>query len=402
MQSLPTANETISFIGLSLPKRYLRLSVPTVLLLIFLLDATVRPTFYEALSDAYIAVGVFVALTLAAYYAVERRFGLNADVMEAQSPIRQIVIASILGALPGCGGAIIVVSQYAAGRVGFAALVTVLVSTMGDAAFLLLAKAPAVGAAVILIGIIVGILSGWVVNLIHSPQFLRNSRKTHAASACSTLPPYNHSVRNGWGLLLLVAIPLTLLSSFQIEVTPFHVFSQTIDPTLTVGVLGAVGCLVLWAILPLHASYQGLVAEDQVAAMNETEHQNVPADLLSRVIHDTNFIMVWVILAFLSFELLVHYTGLDIGQLFAAATWTAPLIGVLIGFLPGCGPQIIVTGLYLQGVAPLSTLLGNAISNDGDALFPAIALAPKAAIMATIYSAAPAMIIGYTVFFIVE
>ncbi|MGC9460760.1 putative manganese transporter, partial [Vibrio genomosp. F10] len=42
------------------------------------------------------------------------------------------------------------------------------------------------------------------------------------------------------------------------------------------------------------------------------------------------------------------------------------------------------------------------ISNDGDALFPAIALAPKAALMATIYSVIPAFIIGYGYFFLFE
>ena len=48
---------------------------------------------------------------------------------------------------------------------------------------------------------------------------------------------------------------------------------------------------------------------------------------------------------------------------------------------------------------PFSALLGNAISNDGDALFPAIAIAPKAAILATIYSAIPAFVMAYTLYF---
>ena len=76
----------------------------------------------------------------------------------------------------------------------------------------------------------------------------------------------------------------------------------------------------------------------------------------------------------------------------------APLVGVLVGFIPGCGPQILLTTLYLSGAVPMSALLANAISNDGDALFPAIALTPKAAILATAYSAVPALLVGYTAF----
>ena len=79
-----------------------------------------------------------------------------------------------------------------------------------------------------------------------------------------------------------------------------------------------------------------------------------------------------------------------------------PLMAILFGFLPGCGPQIVVTTFYLNGFIPLSAEIGNAISNDGDALFPAIALAPKAAIIATLYSAVPAFIFAYGYMFLFE
>ena len=49
------------------------------------------------------------------------------------------------------------------------------------------------------------------------------------------------------------------------------------------------------------------------------------------------------------------------------------------------GPLIVVTTIYLSGTLPLSAQLANAIANDRDALFPVIAIAPKAAIAATLY-----------------
>ena len=78
------------------------------------------------------------------------------------------------------------------------------------------------------------------------------------------------------------------------------------------------------------------------------------------------------------------------------------MIAVIIGLLPGCGPQVIITSMYIGGIIPLSAQIGNAISNDGDALFPAIALAPKAAIVATLYSTIPAIIVAYAWYFIFE
>ena len=44
--------------------------------------------------------------------------------------------------------------------------------------------------------------------------------------------------------------------------------------------------------------------------------------------------------------------------------------------------------------------MGNAISNDGDALFPALAMAPGAAVVATLYSAVPALVISYALLFL--
>lgn len=382
---------------LSLQTYHLRIILPLLIVLIYWLDSGARTIITQALADAYIAVGVFVAITLFAYYLAEKKLGFDIAALENKPPVVQISIVALLGALPGCGGAIIVVSQYASGRLGFAALVTVLVSTMGDAAFLLLAKSPQTGLIVISTGIVVGILSGLVIHVLHAPDFLKKDKPRHdtMTTANSCTPQLPRGVGFAWTALLCVALPLTILSSFQLE-SPV-VFR--VNSTIAIGTLGAMLCLTLWAIQPLQPTYRSIVAEDSVALPpHETTAAPAPS-IIARVVHDTNFIMVWVIVAFLLFELLVHYTGLDIGILFNAAAWLAPLIGVIVGFLPGCGPQIIIASLYLQGIAPLSTLLGNAISNDGDALFPAIALAPKAALLATIYSAVPALIVAYTVFF---
>ena len=79
-----------------------------------------------------------------------------------------------------------------------------------------------------------------------------------------------------------------------------------------------------------------------------------------------------------------------------------PFIAVLVGFIPGCGPQIIVTSIYLLGIIPLSAQIGNAISNDGDALFPVLAIAPKVGLIATLYSAIPALIFSYAYLYFFE
>ena len=98
----------------------------------------------------------------------------------------------------------------------------------------------------------------------------------------------------------------------------------------------------------------------------------------------------------------MYLTNIDLKLFFDLWLPLVPLVAIFFGFLPGCGPQIVVATFYLNGFIPLSAELGNAISNDGDALFPAIALAPKAAVLATIYSAIPAIIVAYGYFIFLE
>lgn len=409
--------DTVKFANISIPKKHLRVAIPMLLVFLYVFAPSFRASFLATVADAYINVGIFVALTLFIYYTAEKVFGFDISKLKAKPAWQQISIASILGALPGCGGAIIVVSQYAAGHISFSAFVAVLVATMGDAAFLILAKSPKVGMLVVCTGLIMGIISGLIVDKIHGAEFLRQTTTADAAQieneqrAILPIPHYQSFL---WLLLLVVATPFTLLSAFQVEVSPITLFGYQAELPLMIGAAAAVLSILMWSLLPLKFSYKSLVAEDSVASKSDNKpfktginanQCNTKASsftqMTAKVVHDTNFIMVWVIIAFLLFEIFIHFTGVSLEGLFTGSNagflWLAPLLGVLIGFLPGCGPQIIVASLYLQGVVPISTLLGNAISNDGDALFPALALAPKAAIIATAYSAIPALIVAYSV-----
>ena len=130
-------------------------------------------------------------------------------------------------------------------------------------------------------------------------------------------------------------------------------------------------------------------------------NSKIPA-YLRNTIADTNFVTAWVVFAFLIFEIWIFSFNVDLEGLFKGVGLYLPLITIIIGLLPGCGPQVIVTSMYIGGIIPLSAQIGNAISNDGDALFPAIALAPKTAIVATLYSSIPALIVAYGWYFIFE
>ena len=99
----------------------------------------------SVLVDAYLQVSVFVGFTLFVFIGIDSLTKFNVENFLNKTKTFHVPIATILGALPGCGGAIIVVTQFIQGRISFGALVAVLTATMGDAAFLLLSKEPSTG-----------------------------------------------------------------------------------------------------------------------------------------------------------------------------------------------------------------------------------------------------------------
>ena len=130
----------------------------------------------HAMADAYLQVTVFVAATLAVFYAAERFLKTDLGEVMARSARWQPAMAALLGALPGCSGAIIVVTQFTRGYASFGALISVLVATMGDAAFLLIAREPSTALLVISISLVVGTITGMIVDRIHPDDFLRPKR----------------------------------------------------------------------------------------------------------------------------------------------------------------------------------------------------------------------------------
>ncbi|MBM74896.1 MAG: hypothetical protein CMK59_05810 [Proteobacteria bacterium] len=332
----------------------------------------------NTLSDAFWQVSVYVAASLTFYNFLDKKFFNNNGMFE-QFPL---LVSSFLGVLPGCGGAIVVITQFIQGHLSFGCVVAVLTATMGDAAFLLLANKFGDGIFVGIVCFVTALISGWTVEKIHHKEFMRvdyNPIEEPKIHIQSTFSSYLSNIQNFfWKWILIPSIGVSLLLSFQMD--PNEILFLPPETIEYVGFTLAMLCLLIWNI----AHIAKVFLKEKVT---KQEHFNVG--------NSTNFVLFWVVISFLLFELTIYFTQFDLLAVFQEFFYLTPLLAILIGFLPGCGPQILVTTFYLSDGIPLSAQLGNAISNDGDALFPSIALAPKTALLATLYSAVPAVIVSY-------
>lgn len=323
----------------------------------------------ELMVDAYLQVTVFVAATLILFYGLEQIFGFDLGATLRNAKRLQVPLAALLGAMPGCGGAVMVVAAYSSRNVGFGAVVATLTATMGDAAFLLIATRPEVAAVVLPLSFTVGIITGYIVDRVNTIEF-----RDSATARCEVAPLIGPA---SWRHVAFGAVAMPgLVLGVMLLINPD--IGDSLGPwPLVIGLIGTALGLLIWSASAVNAM---------------TNPGDRPA---VRMTEESSFIAIWVIVAYLAYDYLDAFAGLDLEAAFGTIAPLLPLIAVLTGFIPGCAPQVLVTTLYVNGVVPFSALLGNAVSNDGDALFPAIAVNPRAAIVATAYSAVPALIVAY-------
>ena len=367
-----------------------RLLFFAALVLLLTLTAT-REATIQVLADAYWQVSSYVAATICVVYWLQSKFANTSRFsgLIAANTRHQVVFASLMGTLPGCGGAIIVMTQFVKGKLSFGSVVAVLTATMGDAAFLLLAAQPSTGLFVLGVSLLVALVSGLIVDKVHRPGFMRPEvdPTSNDADDLSDEPLKTEAQGYYWKHALIPTMIVAGMISFQTDMDAIFALSE--------GTFAVLGCgfallaMFLWAVAPSGTIGLQTMSTDEVP-------------LFQRVAHETNTVTCWVILAFLAFELTILATGWNLSSLFVGLPGVAILAAVLIGWIPGCGPQILTTTLYLNGAIPLSAQLGNSISNDGDALFPALVMAPKAALLATAYSTIPALMVAYGYAFLFE
>ncbi|WP_306054373.1 putative manganese transporter [Natronococcus wangiae] len=377
----------------------------------------------ESLRDGYVQVSTFVAVTVLAFGLIQYRTdGALLAAIEDNERL-QVLFGGLLGLTPGCGGAIVVMPLYVRGTVSFGTVVATLGATAGDSAFVILALAPEAALYAYGVAFAASVLTGYLVDAFGlgvgrvdaavarlSPATADGGtvvdggvRPNPAHDYCGPAPthahetgpdrrsrvltPLSHAAHAAWWVAAVVGLVLGVVFLLRGGPEIPLVAGAGFDGAFTVvGIAGAVLSLYLYAV-GRHYVGEGEIARarDSFASVYDT---------LTHAAMETSFVTVWVLVAFLVYEYVVLLTGANVATLAAAAGVLAPIGGAAVGLIPGCGPQILLASVYAEGGLPFSALAANAISQDGDALFPLLAVDARAAIVASIYNLLPAVVVG--------
>lgn len=308
----------------------------------------------EILQHALIITAfVIIMMLLIEYLSVQSRGRWN--IAFEKNPFLQILIASVLGLLPGCLGVYLVVSLYVHRVFHFAALTAAMIATSGDEAFIMFAMVP--GKALLIMGILflVSLLAGSVLYLFplgkHRMKLTINHMQLHEHDPdCRCFIPSQ-------------IIPQLKNISFErmvllITGTLFLVFLLS----------GKTG--------PAQWNWQRIVFLI-VISIELFIAFTVPDHFLRKHLWDHVIrkhllrIFLWTLGAFLVIHVGLEFLHFD--QWISENLLSILMVALLVGLIPESGPHILFISLYATGTIPLSILLANSVVQDGHGSLPLLA-----------------------------
>ena len=271
---------------------------------------------------------------------------------------KQYLVATLLGASPGCLGTFVVFTMYSHGMVSLGAMIAAAIATFGDEEFVLLALAPKTALFMGFGLCVIGILSGLIVDVFY--------KKKNEPVVCTRGIDIN---------------PQQQCSRFS-----FHQFVQQWRNCSMSRFL-----LTLILVVILILLFSGILGGDMPAWLRYTLIMTIAASLVITAITNDHFledhlwrhialrhvpkIFIWTLGALVIMYFLTE--RLDIGPTIQKGKWLVLVTACLIGIIPESGPHLLFVTLYVQGTVPLSVLVGSSIVQDGHGLLPMLAHSRK-------------------------
>jgi len=272
----------------------------------------------------------------------------------------QYVLAAALGAAPGCLGAFAVVAMYSHRVLTVGAVVTAMIATSGDEAFVMLAMIPKqalfLACGLFALGIAVGALTDGILG----------RRTTRQPACCEGFEVHAEERSNEFlrgrvlrqwkncsaarGVLAVVLAVFALALSTGLVGPPVWTWMRV---TLLAGSLAA---LFIVSTVPDHFLEEHL--------WKHVARAHVPK------------IFLWTFGALVVMYVLTEHLHLE--ESIRSGKWLVLAVACLVGLIPESGPHLVFLTLYVHGSVPFSVLLASSIVQDGHGMLPMLAHSRRA------------------------
>jgi hypothetical protein len=297
---------------------------------------------------------------------------------------RQYILASFLGATPGCLGAFMNVSLYVHGMISFGAVVGGMIATSGDEAFVMLTQFPGMALALFSLLFVAGILCAWI-----SDKFITLMGVIPCESCLETHCDHCISSEDEAERIADIFRLTNLFKNFRsLSFTRFLLLALILSFMVLVA-LGIIGPSVwdwkriTFIALCLSSLYIAIIVSEHYL------HDHIWDHIIKRHLLR---VFLWSFGA-----LLFVHTGLtywNLGAFIHAHMVWILVIGALIGIVPESGPHLIFVMMYAQGLIPFSVLFTTSFVQDGHGMLPLLSYSIKDSLLIKAFNLVFGLAIG--------
>jgi len=319
---------------------------------------------------------VFVMMLVIEYVNVQTQ-GIWHDNISG-SKWKQYLFAAFLGAIPGCLGAFTAVALFSHRLISFGAIVTAMIATSGDEAFIMFAMFPQQAALLTAAIFCIGILAGYITDKIPASKIITNKFSE------SSFPLHDEEK----------------CQCFQKEKIVKSLLKPSIYRTIliiiVISLLVAVGTGILAGKVENWMKITILI----VVTFSLFVVVTVPDHFLKEHLWDHIVkihilrIFLWTFGTLLAVHILMNY--IDINSFIDNNLIIVLIVAVLVGIIPESGPHLIFVTLFVQGTIPFSILLASSVSQDGHGMLPLLGESKRGFLAVKFVNIVFALLTGFT------
>ena len=291
----------------------------------------------------------------------------------------QYLLGAFLGTVPGCLGAFTIVSLYSHRVVSFGALVTTMIATSGDEAFVMFSMFTLKALWLTFFLFIIGIIAGYLTDLFYKKQdrllkHLEHQYPIHESDICNCFPK-DQILRQ----LKQITFPRALLITIFISFLLILIFD-------VVGPLAWNWKKITFASGALFSLFVVSTVPDHFLEHHLWDH--VLKKHLLRIFS-------WTFGALIVIHFMQNY--IDLQSVVKENYLLILLIAVMVGIIPESGPHLVFVTLFAAGTLPFGILLASSIVQDGHGMLPMLAVSRHGFVWVKLINILVGLIIGLIV-----
>lgn len=408
--------------------------------------------FIDALRNSILITGlVLIMMLMIEYFNIQSKGKWFSQLQG--SGIKQLVLGSALGLIPGCIGGFAAVSLFTHRLISFGALIAMMICSSGDEAFVILALIPWQGLLLFAILFVIAIVTGWIVDKfifkkaqinLCPDNYEIHTGEDNAIPSIFKAESYKvmrHPSKKRIAILIGIAVFIMAVIGGLLEHDHAHIESDGSIVHECVKENCGENCTKhnegeskhhSHAVehhnhIEEHEHHNHVEHHSHIEHHNHAEHHNhiefnilnerwinllfavfsiitllftatakehfIKEHIWNHVIKKHLLsIFLWTFGALIVCQIGIQY--LDIEHWISNNMLLVVLLAVAIGFIPESGPHLVFVTLFAQGLLPFYILLVNSIVQDGHTTLPLLAESKSAFFKAKLINIVVGLIIG--------